>query len=83
MGTYAHIVCFSEDGKTVIHVHPYGKEPTTPEDRGGPAFGFKFYTPNAGFYRLYGQVQIGGESQFPPFGLTVLPAAPTTAPSPK
>jgi hypothetical protein len=78
MGTYAHIVAFGEDGKTVIHVHPYGQEPTKPEDRGGPAFGFKFYAPAPGFYRLYGQVQIGGESQFPPFGLTVLPAAKAT-----
>jgi hypothetical protein len=73
MGTYAHIVGFCEDGKTVIHVHPYGQEPMKPEDRGGPAFGFKLFVPAAGFVRLYGQVQIDGQSQFAPFGLTVLP----------
>jgi hypothetical protein len=81
MGTYAHIVGFCEDGKTVIHVHPFGQEPTKAEDRGGPAFGFKLYVPAAGFIRLYGQVQIDGESQFAPFGLTVVPPVPSPAES--
>jgi len=74
MGAFAHIVGFYDDLKTVIHIHPWGREPTTPDDHGGPTFSFKLYVPTAGFLRLYGQVQIDGESQFPPFGLTVLPA---------
>jgi len=74
MGTFAHIVGFNQDGKTVLHIHPYGKEPAGPADRGGPAFAFKFYSPTPGFFRLYGQVQIDGVSQFAPFGVTVLPA---------
>jgi hypothetical protein len=82
MGTYAHIVGFCEDGKTVIHVHPYGQEPTKAEDRGGPAFGFKLYVPTPGFIRLYGQVQIDGQSQFAPFGLTVVPPVPPPAEPP-
>ena len=53
---------------------PNGRAPTRPEDRGGPAFAFKLYAPAAGFLRLYGQVQIGGVSQFAQFGLTILPA---------
>ena len=81
MGTYAHIVGFSEDQKTVIHIHPYGRAPTRAEDRGGPAFAFKLHVPSAGFLRLYGQVQIDGVSQFAPFGLMILPAEkPTTKP---
>ena len=73
MGAFAHIVGFNEDLKTVIHIHPYSKEPTGPTDRAGPVFAFKFCAPQPGFYRLYGQVQIGGVSQFAPFGVTILP----------
>jgi hypothetical protein len=75
MGTFAHIVGFNEDMKTVLHIHPFTKNPSGPADRAGPVFAFKFYAPKPGFYRLYGQVQIGGVNQFPPFGVTVLPAA--------
>ena len=74
MGAFAHLVGFSEDLKTVIHIHPWGREPAKATDRGGPTFSFKLYAPTAGFLRLYGQVQINGESQFAPFGITVLPA---------
>jgi hypothetical protein len=81
MGAFAHIVGFNEDLKTVLHIHPYSKEPTGPADRAGPVFAFKFYAPTPGFYRLYGQVQIDGVSQFPPFGVMVLPAEkPATQP---
>jgi hypothetical protein len=74
MGAFAHVVGFSEDGTTVLHIHPYGKEPKGEEERAGPAFAFKFYAPTAGFLRLYVQVQIGGKQQFAPFAMTVLPA---------
>jgi hypothetical protein len=67
-------VGFNEDLSTVVHIHPYSKAPSGPADRAGPVFAFKFYAPKAGFYRVYGQVQIDGVSQFPPFGVTVLPA---------
>jgi hypothetical protein len=81
MGAFAHIVGFNEDRKTVLHIHPYGREPASADERAGPAFAFKFYAPSPGFYRLYGQVQIGGVSQFAPFGLVVLPGdAPATRP---
>lgn len=73
MGTFAHLVAFHEDHQTVIHIHPYGAEPRTPEDRGGPIFAFRFYAPKPGYYRLYAQVQIGGVSRFAPFGLNVEP----------
>ena len=78
MGAFAHLVGFSEDLKTVIHIHPWGREPTKADDRGGPAFSFRLYAPTAGFLRLYGQVQIEGVSQFAPFGLTILPAEKAT-----
>jgi hypothetical protein len=74
MGAFAHIVGFNEDLKTVVHIHPAGAEPKRLEDRGGPAFAFKFYSATPGFMRLYGQVQINGTAQFAPFSLPVLPA---------
>ncbi|HSU66059.1 MAG TPA: hypothetical protein VLJ39_04275, partial [Tepidisphaeraceae bacterium] len=73
MGTFAHIVGFNEDYKTVLHIHPMGNDPTKPTDRGGPALQFRFYPPAAGYTRLYCQVNIGGESKFPSFGVNVLP----------
>lgn len=60
-GTFAQLVAFHEDRRTVLHIHPNGVEPRTPADRGGPIFAF----------RLYAQVQIGGVSRFAPFGLNV------------
>jgi hypothetical protein len=78
MGAFAHIVGFSEDGKSVLHIHPIGKEPTAPTDRAGPAFAFKFYAPSAGFLRLYCQVHINGKDVFAPFNLTVLPEVGAT-----
>lgn len=74
MGAFAHLVGFSEDGKSVLHIHPYGKEPTGPDDHAGPAFAFKFYAPAAGFLRLYCQVHIDGEDVFAPFNLNIRPA---------
>ncbi len=82
MGTFAHIVGFNEDLKTILHIHPYGKEPTSDSDRAGPAFAFKFYAPTPGFFRLYGQVQIDGVNQFAPFGVTILPATANAAAKP-
>jgi hypothetical protein len=45
----------------------------TAEDRAGPGFAFKFYSPAAGFLRLYGQVRVNGADVFVPFNLTIAP----------
>jgi hypothetical protein len=73
MGAFAHLVGFNEDYRTVVHIHPMGGDVTSPEQRGGPTFQFKFYPPAAGYTRLYCQVNIGGQSKFAGFGVNVLP----------
>ena len=76
MGAYAHIVGFSEDYKTIAHIHPKGEEPTKPSDRGAGELEFHAQPEKAGLMRLFGQVQIGGQSKFAPFTLNVDEAAP-------
>ena len=86
MAAFAHVVGFSEDLKTVVHLHPISRDPINDADRAGPSFAIKLYFPAAGFVRLYGQVQIDGKSHFARFGLNILPpadAATKPASSPK
>jgi hypothetical protein len=73
MDAFAHLVGFSEDGKSVLHIHPSSKIPSGPQDRAGPVFAFKFYAPAPGFLRLYCQVQINGADVFAPFNLNIAP----------
>lgn len=71
MGAFAHIVGFHEDYRSIMHIHPMGKEPTEPSERGGPELKFHFVAEKPGFVRLFAQVQIGGVSKFAPFGVQV------------
>jgi hypothetical protein len=71
MATFAHLVGFNEDGKTVLHIHPKMTKLPLPEDRGGPELELQLYVETPGFYRLFAQVQVGGVSKFAPFGLNV------------
>jgi hypothetical protein len=71
MASFAHLVAFNEDHKTVLHIHPQGPEPQNAEERGGPVLTFKLYAPKAGFYRLYAQTHIMDEDKFAPFNLTI------------
>jgi hypothetical protein len=73
MATFAHLVAFHEDRKTVLHIHPKGAEVLLPSDRGGPELEFQVYATEPGYYRLFAQVQVAGEAKFIPFGITVEP----------
>jgi hypothetical protein len=73
MATFAHLVGFNEDYKTVLHLHPKGAPITDANARGGPELEFQFYALQPGFVRLFAQVQIGGQSKFAPFGVVVTP----------
>ena len=70
---FAHLAGFYDDLRTVEHVHPTGGDILNPALRGGPALGFLFYPPRAGFIRLYCQLKIGGKMIFAPFNLNVVP----------
>lgn len=71
MGAFAHVVGFTEDYNSVLHIHPMGKEPTSDTERGGPKLEFHIEPKKAGFVKLFAQVRIGGKDVFAPFGVTV------------
>jgi hypothetical protein len=71
LGAFAHAVGFSEDGQSVAHAHPLGKEPTTDAERGGPELQFHVEAPHSGFLKLYVQFKIDGADVFVPFGLSI------------
>ena len=72
MATFAHLVGFNQDYKTVMHIHPKGALVLDPAARGGPEL-FQIYALQPGFVRLFAQVQIEGRSRFAPFGLQIAP----------
>lgn len=71
MAAYAHIVGFSEDLKSVVHIHPMGAEPTKDTDRGGPELDFHLETSSPGFVKLFAQVKLNDKELFVPFGLNI------------
>lgn len=73
MGAFAHMVAFPTDLKSVMHVHPTGKEPDTPSERGGPDLSFHVVPEQAGYYKFYVQTQIGGRDKFAAFGMEIAP----------
>ena len=73
MGAFAHVVGFSEDLRTIAHIHPMGPEPKTPQERGGPTLSFHLEPKKAGFLKLFVQTRIGDKDFFAPLGVNVSP----------
>ena len=71
LGAYAHIVAFDAGGKGVTHVHPMGDEPKSASDRGQSPLMFHIEPEQAGFVKIFAQVNIDGKEMFVPFGQTV------------
>ena len=71
MSAFAHMVGFYEDYETIAHIHPMGKEPTEDTERGGPTLRFHIEPEQAGYLKLFAQVQIDGKQVFVPFGIVV------------
>jgi len=71
LGAFAHVVGFSENFKSVVHVHPLGDEPTTDDARGGPKLELHIEPKFKGFYKIFAQVRIDNKIIFVPFGVKV------------
>lgn len=71
MGAFAHIVGFSGDHASVIHIHPLGKEPSSELERGGSKLRFHIELKQAGFVKLFAQFRINGQDVYVPFGFIV------------
>lgn len=71
MGAYGHIVGFQDDFRTIVHIHPMGREPNDKGDRGGPTLTFHLEPERAGFIKLFAQVRMAGKDVFVPFGVNV------------
>lgn len=82
MGAFAHMVAFPDDLGSVMHVHPMGKEPQSPNERGGPQLSFHVEPEQAGFHKFFLQVQVDGKQVFAAFGQKVQPASTTSAAPP-
>lgn len=79
MGAYAHLVGFGEDYRSIAHVHPMGKEPTQPTDRGRGELQFHLMPSQPGLMRLFVQVQIEGKDVFIPYTLEIKEGKPVAA----
>lgn len=71
LGAFAHIVAINQDFSSLAHVHPMGKEPTKSSDRGGPELKFGLDPDQTGFWKIWVQLQINGQSVNVPFGVDV------------
>jgi len=71
MGAFAHVVGFGEDYKSIMHIHPMGKEPETEDERGGDELMFHIEPKTKGFVKLFAQFKIAGKDVFVPFGIMV------------
>lgn len=71
MGAFAHMVGFYEDYQSIAHIHPMGIEPTEDTERGGPSLRFHIDPEQAGYLKLFTQVQIDGKQVFAPFSISI------------
>ncbi len=78
MGAYAHLVGFSQDGKHLIHCHPMGDEPDSPNARGNGKLQFHITPEVAGNTKFFLQIQHHGKEVIVPFGQHILPPAKFT-----
>ena len=75
MGAFAHLVGFGADGKSIVHCHPMGKEPSSDEERGTGKLRFHVEPHMSGPTQFYLQIRRGGEDIFVPFGQRIKDAS--------
>lgn len=71
MGAFAHVVGFSEDYHSVMHIHPMGREPKNDSERGGSVLELHIEPEAPGFVKLFAQIHVDGKDIFAPFGIMV------------
>jgi hypothetical protein len=71
MGSFAHVVGFSADYSSILHIHPMGKDPRHASDRGGSKLEFHIKLKKPGFVKLFAQLRIEGKDIYVPFGIIV------------
>ncbi|KTD11009.1 hypothetical protein Lgra_1975 [Legionella gratiana] len=71
MGAFAHVVGFSGDHSSILHIHPMGKEPRKESDRGGSDLMFHIGFKKSGYVKLFAQFRIDGQDVYAPFGIKV------------
>lgn len=71
MGAFGHLVGFSDDFATVLHIHPIGPLIEDPKSLGGPELQFYFRSNKVGTIRFFAQVKIDGKDYFPRFVIKV------------
>jgi len=70
MGAFAHMVGFSDDFQSILHIHPTGAMPV-PGQFGGPQVDFQVRPLLPGWLRLYLQYQVDGQGHLAEFVLPV------------
>lgn len=73
MGAFAHLVAFDEARSGFAHLHPMETDLAKPPDALHPELNFKITIPQSGRYVIWAQVNLGGEEEFIPFWIEVLP----------
>jgi hypothetical protein len=71
MGAYAHLAGFDRNLDTIMHAHPSGAEPDSPDDRGGPVLNFQLMPQVSGMHKLFLQVKHDGAVVTVPFVISV------------
>lgn len=73
MGAFAHLVAFDEARSGFAHLHPMETDLAKLPDALRPELNFKITIPQSGRYVIWAQVNLGGEEEFVPFWIEVLP----------
>ncbi len=71
LGAFAHVVAYANNGQSVLHSHPMGKEPKSAADRAGPTLQFHLAPGQSGFVKIFVQIRLDGRDLILPFGVMV------------
>ena len=71
MGAKGHMVAFDDARKGFAHMHPIDSVVSARSSEAGQELAFLFNVPNAGWYRVFAQVQVHGREVFGHFDLKV------------